>query len=172
MKARGNIFALFAGALFAVGLTVSGMTLPSKVIGFLDFTGSWDPSLLLVMVGGLLVYGLGSRLVMRRGAALDGGEFEAPPARGIDARLVTGAALFGLGWGLGGFCPGPAIVSMGPLALGAILFVGGMFGGQLAFEIWDRRQAAAAAPQSAAVETRVEVKRPTEVERPGRRRER
>ena len=145
----GNLFALAAGLLFAAGLAISGMTQPDKVIGFLDFTGSWDPSLGMVMVGALLTYGVGTRFAQRRKAPIDGGDFEAVPRNGIDARLLVGAAMFGVGWGLGGFCPGPGIVSVGPLSLAAIVFVGAMLGGQALFEVWDRRTERSDAEQPA-----------------------
>ena len=91
-----------AGALFALGLILGGMTEPGKVIGFLDLAGDWDPSLLFVMGGGLLVHGLLYRLVMRRGSPLFEAKFHVPSRRDIDRRLVLGAAIFGAGWGLGG----------------------------------------------------------------------
>lgn len=143
----GNLIALFAGALFAAGLAIGGMTQPDKVIGFLDFAGNWDPSLMMVMVGALLTYGVGARLVQRRQAPLDGGSFEAISSNPIDRRLVIGAALFGVGWGLGGYCPGPGIVAVGSLSLSGLLFVGAMLGGQALFEVWDRRAVRAEAGQ-------------------------
>lgn len=113
--------AFAAGALFAVGLGVSGMTLPSKVIGFLDVTGDWDPSLAFVMVGAIGVYAAFLRLFPRRAA---------PPSiaasRPIDRRLIAGAALFGIGWGLSGYCPGPALTSLVTLTAPALIFVGAM----------------------------------------------
>lgn len=146
----GNLIALFSGALFAAGLAFGGMTQPDKVIGFLDFTGNWDPSLIVVMAGALLTYGIGARLVQRRRAPLDGGSFEAASSTPIDRRLVIGAALFGVGWGLGGYCPGPGIVAVGSLSLSGLLFLGGMLGGQALFEFWDRRAARSKTPEFAA----------------------
>lgn len=136
---RGNAIAAIAGVLFAVGLTLSGMTQPQKVIGFLDFTGAWDPSLMMVMVGGLLVFGIALRLVQRRGKPWVGTHLEAPSSKVINGRLLVGAALFGVGWGLGGFCPGPGIVSVGSLSWGALAFVGSMAVGQVLFEQYHRR---------------------------------
>ncbi len=104
--------ALVAGAMFAVGLVLGGMTQPGKVIGFLDFTGDWDPSLALVLGGALFVYGVLSRVILRRTAPLFEHKFHVPSRRDIDRRLILGAALFGIGWGLGGYCPGPGLVSL------------------------------------------------------------
>lgn len=112
-----------AGSLFGVGLAVSGMTDPARVIAFLDVFGAWDPAaLLFVMAGAVGVYGLGM-LVLRRFAGL-----KLPPAESspIDRRLVIGAAIFGVGWGLGGFCPGPALANLGALRIEALLFVPAM----------------------------------------------
>ncbi len=103
--------AFVSGLLFAVGLGISGMTHPSKVLAFLDFTGDWDPSLALVMAGGVAVNLVFFQLAKRRGAPLLAPTFASSPHSRIDAALVGGSALFGIGWGLGGFCPGPAIVS-------------------------------------------------------------
>ena len=127
MKRLAVAFA--CGALFALGLAISGMTHPTKVLAFLDFTGAWDPSLALVMGGGVLVNVLLFRVALRRGTPLLGGAFALPDRRAIDARLVGGAALFGVGWGLGGFCPGPAIVSVAGGAAPVILFVVAMLVG-------------------------------------------
>jgi uncharacterized membrane protein YedE/YeeE len=123
--------ALFAGALFGAGLVVSGMTEPAKVIGFLDVFGSWDPSLALVMVGAIGVHALAYRAIRKRPAPVIAESFERPPARPVDARLIGGAALFGVGWGLGGYCPGPSIVALGSLAPGVIVFVVGLVVGSL-----------------------------------------
>jgi uncharacterized membrane protein YedE/YeeE len=107
-----SLSALLAGSLFAVGLILGGMTQPGKVIGFLDVTGHWDPSLAFVIGGALLVYAVLSRLFLRRPAPLFELKFHLPSRRDIDRRLVLGAALFGIGWGLGGYCPGPGLVSL------------------------------------------------------------
>ena len=122
---------LLAGALFGSGLAVSGMTDPAKVLGFLDLTGEWDPSLALVMASSMAVYLVGSRAVLKRGMPLHGGSFPAKPSQQIDRRLVLGSAVFGIGWGLGGFCPGPAVTNLArldPLVFG---FVGAMIAGML-----------------------------------------
>jgi uncharacterized protein len=108
----GLLAALGAGVLFGVGLVVSRMVDPGKVLAFLDLAGRWDPSLALVMAGALAVAIPGFRLAQARGAPALGGRFDAPATRGIDRRLLLGAAVFGVGWGLVGFCPGPAIASL------------------------------------------------------------
>jgi uncharacterized protein len=123
--------ALFAGALFGAGLVVSGMTDPAKVIGFLDMFGSWDPSLAFVMVGAIGVHALAYRVIRKRTVPLIAEAFERPPARPVDARLIGGAALFGVGWGLGGYCPGPSIVALGSFAPGVVVFVAGLVAGSL-----------------------------------------
>ena len=127
---RGVPF-LLAGALFAVGLAVSGMTNPARVLGFLDVAGTWDPSLAFVMGGALLAFAVGHRIVLRRERPLLGGSFPSAPEARIDARLLSGAALFGIGWGLAGFCPGPAVVSLGWPREPALWFVPAMVVGML-----------------------------------------
>ena len=111
MKAERLFLLLVAGGLFGSGLAVAGMTDPARVIGFLDVFGAWDPALIFVMAGAVAVYGLGM-LVLRRFAS---GNLKLPSASSspIDRRLVIGAAIFGVGWGLGGFCPGPALANLG-----------------------------------------------------------
>jgi hypothetical protein len=106
-------FAFVLGLLFGAGLIVSQMSNPAKVIGFLDLAGAWDPSLALVMAGAVAVFGLAYRLSLRRHAPLLESKFHAPEKTRIDAPLLIGAAIFGIGWGLAGFCPGPAIVAAG-----------------------------------------------------------
>lgn len=127
MKRLAVAFA--CGVLFALGLAISGMTHPTKVLAFLDFTGGWDPSLAFVMGGGVLVNVLLFRVALRRGTPLLGGAFALPHKGAIDARLVGGAALFGVGWGLGGFCPGPAVVSLAGGAAPVLVFVVAMLAG-------------------------------------------
>ncbi len=122
MNAKQSLASLFLGALFGVGLMVSGMMQPQKVQDFLDFTGSWDPSLALVMGGAFLVSALAFPLIVRRKVPLIGHKFHLPTARDLDAKLIVGSALFGIGWGLGGFCPGPAIVGVATGSTSALLF--------------------------------------------------
>ena len=120
------------GFLFAIGLAVSGMSQPSKVLGFLDVTGAWDPSLAFVMVGGIGVVALARRWAPTK--PLFDRCYPTLRRRGIDRRLVLGSALFGAGWGLVGFCPGPALVALGAMVPGALLFCAAMLLGMAAFE--------------------------------------
>lgn len=134
-----SLAAFLCGVLFAAGLCLSGMTQPAKVVGFLDFTGNWDPSLAFVMGGAVLVYAIGYRLVIRRAKPALAEKFQVPAHRGLDRRLVAGSLLFGMGWGLAGFCPGPAIVSLASLDPRPIDFVVAMVLGMGAFHLWNRR---------------------------------
>ncbi|HMA09890.1 MAG TPA: DUF6691 family protein [Ramlibacter sp.] len=123
------------GLLFGLGLILSGMTDPGKVLGFLDLWGAWDPSLALVMGGAIAVGFFAFALARRRATALLGGAMELPETRGIDTRLLAGALVFGVGWGLAGFCPGPAIVATGAGHWQAALFTLGMIGGMVVHEL-------------------------------------
>lgn len=128
---KSNALALVSGALFGVGLAVSGMTQPTKVIGFLDILGDWDPALAFVMGGAVLVYAAGFALVRRRGRPLLADQFHLPTRQELDPRLLGGAALFGIGWGLGGFCPGPALTSLASALPGVLAFTGSMLAGMV-----------------------------------------
>ncbi|MDR7307436.1 YeeE/YedE family protein [Rhodoferax saidenbachensis] len=131
---KDRIAAFAVGLLFGLGLILAGMTDPSKVLGFLDLAGAWDPSLAFVMGGAILV-GLGAfALAKRRSANFLGGPMQLPTTTVIDRRLVVGSMLFGAGWGLAGFCPGPAIVSLGAGQSKAALFVLAMVAGMAIFE--------------------------------------
>lgn len=132
------VLAAIAGALFAAGLTVGGMTIPAKVIGFLDVGGAWDPQLAFVMASAIAVYGAFLRIIRRRQRPLFDDRFHWPTAREIDARLVGGAALFGVGWGLSGYCPGPALTSLVGGASSVLVFVIAMLGGIAAARAFDR----------------------------------
>lgn len=123
---KPNLAAFATGALFATGLAISGMTKPSKVAGFLDVAGAWDASLAFVMIGAIAVHFIACRIVTRRASPLFDTKFHLPTRKDIDLRLVLGAGLFGIGWGLGGFCPGPGLVTAGSGSLGALVFVAGM----------------------------------------------
>jgi uncharacterized membrane protein YedE/YeeE len=123
------------GLMFGVGLIVSGMTNPAKILNFLDLTGTWDPSLAFVMVGAIAVTAPGYWLVRRRAAPLLEPVFTDPPRAPIDVRLITGAAIFGVGWGLGGLCPGPAITSLALAAPGILVFLPAMLAGVIAASI-------------------------------------
>jgi uncharacterized protein len=125
--------ALVAGLLFGAGLLISGMTQPSKVLGFLDFAGDWDPSLLFVMGGAIAVHVFFARRALRPGARPMFAEaFDLPRRSKVDSSLVVGAALFGIGWGMGGYCPGPALVSLASPSGRTIVFVVAMGVGMLA----------------------------------------
>jgi uncharacterized membrane protein YedE/YeeE len=133
--------ALGAGLLFGVGLIVAGMSNPAKVQGFLDLAGAWDPSLALVMVGAIALATPAFLLAGRRGEAVLGGPLAQPATRAITPRLLLGSLLFGIGWGLVGLCPGPALVQAGTLAPKAALFVAAMLAGMLLFSRLERRRA-------------------------------
>jgi len=126
---RQTLSAFGIGLLFGLGLTVSQMINPAKVLNFLDLAGQWDPSLALVMAGALAVTALGYRLVLAKEAPLFAGRFAVPTRRDVDPRLIAGSALFGIGWGLAGFCPGPAITALGLGRLDVLLFVAAMAAG-------------------------------------------
>lgn len=135
------ILSFLAGGLFAVGLAFAGMTRPSKVVGFLDLTGDWDPSLAFVMVGAIAVYAVAYRLVAGRGRPLLDEKLHLPTRKDVDARLVGGAVLFGVGWGLAGYCPGPGLVASGTGAANALLFVASMLVGMTLFRVMEQRLA-------------------------------
>lgn len=135
--------ALLAGLLFGVGLILSGMSDPSKVLGFLDLAGSWDPSLAFVMGGAVLVGALAFRLAGKRPQSLLGDDMHLPTATQIDRRLVLGGLTFGIGWGLAGYCPGPALASIATYGMKPLLFVIAMLAGMVLFELLERRKAKA-----------------------------
>lgn len=122
---------LLPGIVFGVGLAISGMTNPAKVIGFLDFFGQWDPSLACVMGGAITSFVVGNFLVRRRTAPVCGGKFTSGPAHNIDSRVLVGSGVFGIGWGLAGFCPGPAITNLARLQVEVLGFVVAMVIGML-----------------------------------------
>lgn len=127
------------GLLFGIGLIVSGMANPAKVLGFLDLAGPWDPSLAFVMAGAIALAAPAFRLARARQSSLAGAPMQLPQSRRIDRRLVGGALLFGAGWGLAGFCPGPALVAAGAGAPRAWLFVAAMLAGMAIFSALERR---------------------------------
>jgi uncharacterized membrane protein YedE/YeeE len=140
----------FAGLLFGLGLCLSGMTEPHKVLGFLDLAGAWDPSLALVMGGALVNSFVAFRIARGRAASLTGAPLPAPAAAAIDARLIGGSLLFGAGWGLAGLCPGPALVNLGFLDIRAVVFVLAMVAGmRLVDEVITRRALPDVAEQDA-----------------------
>ena len=135
-----TLSAFLIGLLFGTGLIVSGMADPFKVIGFLDITGPWDPSLALVMAGAVGINLIAFRLARGRTIALLGGDMRLPATGGIDRRLVLGSLGFGVGWGLAGFCPGPALVALGAGYIKAAVFVAAMVAGMVLYEFADRNR--------------------------------
>jgi len=133
-----------AGLVFGLGLIVSGMADPAKVLGFLDLAGAWDPSLAFVMAGAIAVGAIAFAVAGRRSATLLGAELQLPGARHIDRRLVIGSIVFGVGWGIAGFCPGPSLVALGMGEAGALVFVAAMVAGFAMFEWLERRKQVAA----------------------------
>ena len=132
------LMALLTGLVFGLGLIISGMTDPAKVIGFLDLAGKWDPSLAFVMAGAILVGLFAFRLAARREQAILGGAMRLPTARHIDRRLILGGLAFGAGWGLAGYCPGPALASLATGGSKPLIFTLAMLAGMGIFEIQDR----------------------------------
>jgi hypothetical protein len=145
------LISLLIGLVFGYGLIVSGMSDPAKVLAFLDLVGDWDPSLALVMAGAIAVGLVAFRIAGRRATSLRGKPLQLPTARQIDRRLLAGSALFGIGWGLAGICPGPALVLLGSGAAKGFVFVLAMLAGMAIFTAFERlsraRQAQSAPDQ-------------------------
>jgi hypothetical protein len=133
------VSAFFVGILFGLGLTVSEMTNPARIIGFLDVAGRWDPTLLFVMGGALLVTGVLFPLILRRAHPILARRFSLPAKTKIDTPLVIGAIIFGIGWGLAGFCPGPALAALASGSWSVVVFVAAMIGGQWSASLLERR---------------------------------
>lgn len=129
------VVSLVAGLVFGLGLGISGMTDPSKVLGFLDVTGAWDPSLVLVLGGAVGVTVLCFRLVLRSPVPLLGGAFHLPDRRQVDVPLLSGAALFGVGWGLSGYCPGPGVALLSNVSWETWVFIPSLLAGMLLHRI-------------------------------------
>ncbi|MYM32986.1 YeeE/YedE family protein [Duganella sp. FT94W] len=136
------LMALIVGLVFGIGLIVAGMTNPAKVQGFLDLAGNWDPSLACVMGGAILVGLFTFRFAGKRERSLLGAAMRLPTANRIDLRLVLGGLAFGAGWGLAGFCPGPALASLATGGAKALIFTGAMLAGMMVFELLERSTAA------------------------------
>lgn len=134
-----TITSLLSGLVFGLGLLISGMANPAKVLGFLDLAGAWDPTLALVMLGAIAVGLVAFYLARRRAVSLLGEPMQLPSNRHIDRRLIIGSALFGAGWALAGSCPGPALVALGMGELKAVGFVGAMLVGMAAFAFFEWR---------------------------------
>jgi len=137
-KHLDTLSSFLVGLIFGIGLILAGMTNPAKVIGFLDITGTWDPSLAFVMGGAILVAIIAFRFAKKRTANFLGGAMRMPSSDMIDKRLVIGSLLFGAGWGMAGFCPGPALTSIGTGNPKAVIFVIAMIVGMAIFELVDR----------------------------------
>ncbi len=158
---KRDLAAFVSGLVFAAGLVVSGMTNPSKVLAFLDVSGAWDPSLAFVMVGAIAVSAVAFRVAARRSAPVLESRFAVPPAGGpIGRKLVVGAVIFGLGWGLSGLCPGPAVLSIAGGQVGALVFVVAMLAGMALQRVTERdagdaaTRSACGAPEDVAVGSR------------------
>jgi uncharacterized membrane protein YedE/YeeE len=124
-----------SGLIFSIGLAVSGMTQPKKVLAFLDIFGDWDPSLMFVMVGAIGTYSVAYRLVLKRQKPLFENKLHIPEPRKVDRELILGAIIFGIGWGLAGFCPGPALTSLATLQKAPLIFGLGLIGGMITFKL-------------------------------------
>lgn len=135
---KNAITAFWVGVLFAFGLGLSGMTQPQKVLGFLDFFGSWDPSLLFVMGGAVGVHFIAYRWSLHRTSPLFSAKWHVPTKKEITSALVTGSFLFGIGWGLAGYCPGPALTSLASFQIKPLVFVLSMIVGMYLFKVFDR----------------------------------
>lgn len=136
------LIALASGLVFGFGLLLSGMANPAKVLGFLDLAGAWDPSLALVMIGAIAVAFIPMQWTQRSGVTLRGEAAQIPTNRQIDRRLIIGSLVFGAGWGVAGFCPGPGLVAASALVPQALLFVAAMLAGMWLFSWYERRGAA------------------------------
>lgn len=133
-----NIIALIAGILFGCGLTISQLINPNKIINFLDIMGHWDPSVLLVMASALSITWLGYTFVLKKSKPIYCDEFNLPQKKSVDFPLVYGSAIFGIGWGLAGYCPGPGLTAVGLGIADAIYFVCGMILSAIVIKIWSK----------------------------------
>jgi uncharacterized protein len=143
-----TFFSFMAGLIFGIGLIIAGMANPAKVIGFLDLAGAWDPSLALVMAGAITVGSISFALAKHRTHTLLGDVLQWPSKRNIDTRLVAGSALFGVGWGIAGICPGPALVLLGTGSVKGLIFTAAMSAGMGLFIVLERITPKTPTPQT------------------------
>jgi uncharacterized membrane protein YedE/YeeE len=136
---KQGLAAFAVGFVFAIGLGVSGMTQPEKVMGFLDVFGHWDPSLMFVMIGAIGLHAVAYRLIRKRSSPLLSGSWHVPTKKELTPALMIGSLLFGIGWGLAGYCPGPAVTSLASFQLQAWIFVAAMLVGMLIFKALDAK---------------------------------
>ncbi len=136
---KNSLSALIVGFIFALGLGISGMTQPQKVFGFLDVFGKWDPSLIFVMIGAIIFHFVSFRVIKKNHKPLFSNDWHVPTKKEITPALIFGSVLFGIGWGLGGYCPGPAITSLASFEMRPIVFVVSMIGGMLLFKMLDSK---------------------------------
>lgn len=136
---KKGLSSLVVGFIFAVGLGVSGMTQPQKVVGFLDVFGAWDPSLMFVMIGAISVHFVTYKFIRRRPSPLLSADWKVPTKKEITPALVIGSLMFGVGWGLGGYCPGPAVTSLASFETRPLIFVISMLAGMFVFMLVDRK---------------------------------
>lgn len=136
---KNSLAALAVGFVFAIGLGLSGMTQPQKVIGFLDLFGKWDPSLIFVMIGAIIVHFVTYKLIRKRSSPLLSTQWHVPTKREVTPALVIGSFIFGVGWALGGFCPGPAVTSLASFDQTPAIFVVSMLVGMYLFKVMDKK---------------------------------
>lgn len=141
------------GLVFGAGLLISGMTDTAKVLGFLDIFGAWDATLAFVMAGAVAVSSIGFALARRRGTPVFAAQSLWPTRKDVDAPLVIGAGLFGIGWGLVGLCPGPALVNLAGLGVPVVIFVAAMAAGMIGFDAWSKQKAATPGTSETAIAT-------------------
>lgn len=142
------LISLIAGLVFGAGLAISDMVNPARVLNFFDIAGTWDPTLIFVMAGALVTTSIGYRLTFARGKPLVGTTFNLPTAKKIDMPLIGGAAVFGIGWGIAGFCPGPAIAALVSFQPKVLVFIVSLAVGMLAAKFWQNRRSAMSPAQS------------------------
>ncbi len=136
---KSALTSFLVGFIFAIGLGIAGMTQPAKIIGFLDVFGAWDPTLVFVMLGAIAVHLVTYKFIRKKKTPLLSKAWHVPTSRDITPSLISGSVLFGIGWALGGYCPGPAITSLASLQLRPLIFVISMIFGMLVFRLVDKK---------------------------------